>query len=246
MVEGQQPATPQTTPAPEAQQTNSKYAYKQCPPFDPTFYRVWASEVSLAFAEREWDNYLVNPGDPFIADPKITLHARAFLSQAIPFQYKAGLEHCESAADLFSSLQEQYGSTTREDEFRLETQLMFLRKTATDTIDEHIAKFKGLIAAVMAQQDPASRYRNDKRNQLFLATLEYSDIDDEKWETLIPFLGNTWKNMTPEALFSATRTYYYAHILPKKKKTAPETPISVEGTVYRTQGNDNYNGSHQR
>src|SRR5271169_6775941 len=242
-----QQTTPASTPGPnDTTQTGaSKYAYKQCPPFDPTFYRAWASEVTLAFAEREWTSYLITPdNDPdnldetFVPNPMVALRARAFLSQAIDFKYKAGMEHCETAAELFSSLQEQYGSTTREDEFRLETQLMFMRKLGTDSIDTHIAKFKTLIASVMAQQDASSKYKNDKRNQYFLATLEYSEIEDEKWETLIPFLGNTWKSMTPESLFSATRTYYYAHILPKKKKsTTTETSNAVEGSVYWTQGN---------
>ena len=46
--------TPTLTPGPiDTTQTGaSKHAYKQCPPFDPTFYRAWASEVTLAFAER--------------------------------------------------------------------------------------------------------------------------------------------------------------------------------------------------
>jgi hypothetical protein len=59
-----------------------------------------------------------------------------------------------------------------------------------------------------------------------------------------PFLGNTWSSMTPEALFSAAKTYYYAHILPKEK--SGETPgNAVEGNVYRTQGQpDNSKGNN--
>ena len=221
-------------------------------------HRAWASDVQLAFAERDWTEYLIPPdeGDEkFNANPRIALNARAFLSQAIPFQYRTGMEHCDSAADLFFSLQQQYGSTTHEDEFRLEAQLMFMRKLPSNSVDQYVAKFKTHIAAVMAQQDPTAKYKDDKRHQLFLATLEYSDIPDEKWENFIPFLGNTWKSMTPEALFSATRTYYIAHILPKKTKTSVETSNAVEGSVYYTQGstskntnsgnnNGNNNGNH--
>src|ERR1700685_2862682 len=89
MAEQQQ--TPANTPGPtDTTQTGAaRFAYKQCPTFDPTFYRAWASEVALAFAEREWSNYLTPPdGDSddeseFIPDPKIALKARAFLSQTI-------------------------------------------------------------------------------------------------------------------------------------------------------------------
>jgi gag-polypeptide of LTR copia-type len=71
-------------------------------------------------------------------------------SQGMPFEYKSGLEHCQNAAQLFDSLKQQYGSTTREGEFRLETQLMFMRKLPTDSLDDHITTFKTLIAQVRA------------------------------------------------------------------------------------------------
>jgi len=80
------------------------------------------------------------------------------------------------AADIFFSLQQQYGLTTCEDELRLERQLLYMQKHASDSIDQHTAKFKNLLAAVMAQQDPTSKYKDDKRNQLFLATLEHSKM----------------------------------------------------------------------
>ena len=96
------------------------------------------------------------------------------------------MEHGETAAELSPSLKEQNGYRTRRDEFRLGTQLMFMRKLGTDSIDEHVTKFKFLIATIMAQQDPSSKYKNDKRNQLFLATLEYSEIEDEKWGNPYP------------------------------------------------------------
>jgi gag-polypeptide of LTR copia-type len=222
--------------------SSSKFAYKQCPPFDPTFYRPWPADVKLAFAERDWSAYLVPPDedeDKFIPDPKIALKPGAFLSQAIPFQHKVGMEHCETAAELFSSLEQQYGSTSRGDELRLETELIHMRKTGSVSVEDHIAEFKSKMAAIMDQRDLSSKHKTDKRNHLFLAMLEYSDIEDEKWEMSIPFLGNTWRNMTPEALLSATLSYYYAHIAPKK---SGERSTSVEATVYRTQGKLNWHG----
>jgi hypothetical protein len=217
-------------------------------------FRLWDTDVRLAFAERDWLDYLVPPHDEdFKFDPRIALKFRAFLSHSIPFEDESGIEHYETAAEIYASLKEQHGSRTREDELRLEIQLIHLRKTGSDSIDDHIAKFKTLIASVMAQQDPSSKYKNDKRNQLFLATLEYSDIEYEKWEMFIPFLGNTWTTMTPDSLFSATKTYYHAHILPKKKKSGQVSGNTVEGSAYFTQvsnsnsgnsGNYNYNNNN--
>jgi hypothetical protein len=246
-------ATPAQTPGPSTNTTqtgsSTKFAFKSCPRFDPKFYLVWANDVRLAFEERDRGDYLTPPSDPesvFVPDPRPAVRAKAFLMEAIPNEHKVSLTKLTSAAAIFKSIDEQFGSATREDEFRLESQLMLMRKLPTDSVDEHIAKFKTLIATTMAQQDEDHRYKNDKRNQLFLATLEYSDIEDEKWENFIPFLGNTWKDMTPESLFASTRTCYMAHILPKKTKSPKETSTSVEGSVYRTQGGTNPNANTGR
>jgi hypothetical protein len=65
-----QQQTPESMPGPsDTTQTGAKYAYKQ-----------WASEVTLAFAEREWTNYLItpdddpnNPDDDNVPDPVMDL-----------------------------------------------------------------------------------------------------------------------------------------------------------------------------
>src|ERR1700685_2040032 len=160
----------------------TKFAFKSCPRFDPKFYLVWANDTRLAFEERDWGDYLTPPSDDsdpeskFVPNPRTAIRAKAFLMEAIPNEHKVSLTNLTSAAAIFNSIEEQFGSATREDEFRLESQLMLMRKLHTDSVDEHIAKFKTLIATTMAQQDEDHRYKNDKRNQLFLATLEYSDI----------------------------------------------------------------------
>ena len=41
--------------------TSTKYAIKALREFEPNYYRQWASQVKNAFAEREWDDYLVTP-----------------------------------------------------------------------------------------------------------------------------------------------------------------------------------------
>src|SRR5271154_4613087 len=227
--------TPAQTPGPSTDTTqtgsssSSKYAFKQCPRFEPTYYLGWASEVRDAFAERDWTEYLI-PTEGFVPNPQIVARAKAFLSQAISYEHKAGMEHCKTAGEMYKSLDKQYGTATCEDELRLETQLIYLRKSATDTIEQHISKFKLLIASVMAQQADDNKYRKDKRNQLFLATLEYAKIPDENWQGLVPYLGRTWTDMEPESLFAATRTFYYAHILPTK----PNSVLANERTQIRS------------
>ena len=227
---------------------SNKYAFKQCPRFDPVYYRGWAAEVRDAFAERNWTEYLLPQNQDFTPDPRILVQAKAFLSQAISYEHKAGMEHCTTAAEMFNSLEQQYGQITPEDEMRLETQLIHMRKQATDTIEQHITKFKALISAVMAQQDAPHKYSNSKRNQFFIASLEYAFIDDEPWEGLVPYLGASWSTMTPERLYAATQTYYYAHILPRKLKKSTATPNATEGNVYWTKStskNPNTNTSNR-
>ena len=226
--------------------STTKFIFKSIPGFNPTFYRAWAFDVQDAFAEHEWINYLIPPSDrQFEPDPRILVQSKTFLSQSIPYEHKAGIEHCKSAAEIFRSLQQRYGTSSREDELRLESQLMSTRKLGADTIDQHINKVEDLIAAIMAQQAEGKKYDDDKRNQLFLHTLQYSDIKDEDWSGFIPFLGKAWHEMSPQAVFADARMYYNMHILPKKFKST-EPHASNEPRVLATQtgnshGNDNSN-----
>jgi hypothetical protein len=133
---------------------STKYAYKVLDRFDPTYYRQWASTVRDAFAERNWSNYLEPPGntpkDPEAseADDTEPFRAKAFLSQSIPLEHKASIEECKTAADIWLVFQQRYGLPTREDELRLEQEVLDNVKIASDTIDEHIRKFHDLIAAM--------------------------------------------------------------------------------------------------
>ena len=141
--------------------STTKFAFKSIPGFNPTFYRAWASDVQDAFAEREWINYLIPPSDrQFELDPRILVQSKAFLSQSIPYEHKAGIEHCKSAAEIFSSLQQRYGSTSREDELHLESQLMSTHKLGTDSIDQYINNIEELIGAIMVQQADGKKYDN--------------------------------------------------------------------------------------
>ena len=46
--------------------SDSRFAYKALPKFDPIHYRIWASNTRDAFAERGWDHLLrePHPSDP--------------------------------------------------------------------------------------------------------------------------------------------------------------------------------------
>ena len=54
-----------------------KHAYKQCPLFDPMFYRAWAFEVTLAFAKCNCSDYLLtsDKDDYFTLNSRIALKA---------------------------------------------------------------------------------------------------------------------------------------------------------------------------
>ena len=104
--------------------SSTKYAFKQLPTFNPTYYRRWASDVQLAFGERRWMDYLVYPPDEkFKPDVHTLVRTKAFLSQAIPYEHGAGIEGCATAAEIFYSLQQHFGLASREDELRLELTL---------------------------------------------------------------------------------------------------------------------------
>ena len=83
--------------------TKRKYAYKQLPQFNPTFYHSWAMDVELAFAERDWTKYLHSPTDQITHDPAITIQATAFLSQSIPYERKSAIRQYNSARSMMHS-----------------------------------------------------------------------------------------------------------------------------------------------
>src|SRR5438046_8241582 len=98
---------------------NRKFAYKQLPLFNPTYYHSWAMDVELAFAERNWTPYLTPPTEEVTHNPEITIQTTAFLSQSIPYEHKAAIRLCRMAHDIWRIFQQRYDSKTREDEVRL-------------------------------------------------------------------------------------------------------------------------------
>ena len=207
--------------------TTSKPIVKSLPQFNPTYYLAWASDVRDAFEDRGWTSYLIAPSTTtpstttatdttraFTPDPVIVNKARAFLKAAIPYEYKPGLETFTTAAEIWIALEQRYASTSREDELRLKSQLMDLRKSRSDTIDQHIQKYSSLLSSILAQQQAERRFDNPEINSYFLRSLEKSDIPGEDWKGFITFLGKSWLTATKEQLYSDARTYYNTHIHP--------------------------------
>ena len=117
-----------------------------------------------------------------------------------------------TAAQIWLSFKQRYASQSREDELRLEGQLLDFKKQSIDTLDQHITKFDNLISAIMAQQPQDQRYDDTKINRYFLRTLETANIPNEDWKGFITFTGKTWFSITKDQLFSEARTYYNTHI----------------------------------
>ena len=154
--------------------SSTKYAYKELPKFEPMYYRYWANAVKDALAERDWMNYLIPPAfvppstavtpasdassttsTVFTPDPITSARVKAFLTQSIDFRYQAAIEHCTSAAEIWSVFQARYGQRSRDDELRLEAELLSLVKLSTQTLDQYIERFDDLIASIRAQQESA-------------------------------------------------------------------------------------------
>jgi hypothetical protein len=235
--------------------TSIKYAYKTLPTFAPAYYRQWASVVRDAFAEREWSNYLVPPqlavvtstddgtttttAPPFTPDGTTSARAKAFLSQSIPMEYVSSIESCTTAAQIWTTFLQRYGSRSREDELRLEAQLLEMTKSTTVTVDEHIQSFDDLLSAIKAQQTSRDDWDNPKINQYFLRTLEKSEIHDEDWKGFVTYLGSTWSTITKEQLFAATRTYYLLHMASKKTVSITDERLLAVSTQFQAPGPHN-------
>src|SRR5579859_1902391 len=163
--------------------STSRFAYKELPKFEPRYYRQWARVVKDAFAERDWNDYLITPapvavpssevGQPttyiiFTPDASISARAKAFLSQLIEFRYQPSIETCETAAKIWTVFLQRYGQRSRDDELRLEAELLSLIKLSTQTLDEYIEKFDNIISSIHARQEPNQRWDDRKVNMHFI------------------------------------------------------------------------------
>ena len=176
----------------------TKYAYKHLPKFDPVHYRAWSSCTRDAFAERGWERLLQPPSEKDAeVDPTTSVQAKAFITQSIPFEHQYGLEDYATAAQIFTALEQRYNTKSREDELRLESLLIDMRKSPTESIDSHISKFTALLASVLAQQSQKDKYDNAKRNQYFLRTLVHARIDDEVGPVFKPILEKAGHHLPP-------------------------------------------------
>jgi gag-polypeptide of LTR copia-type/Integrase core domain len=213
-----------------------KYAFKHLPKFDPVHSRAWASDVKIAFAERNWNDYLVistaetastSASTSSKLDELIVTQSKAFILQAIPYEYRYGLEEYETAAEIFHALEQKYNSQSRHDELRLESMLMDMKKQSNQSIDQHIANFSALMASLLAQQRPGHKFDNEKRNQYFVRTLENADTPNENWLNFVTYIGDRWHSMTPESLHAEARSWYESKIKPALKRVEESSDTRV-------------------
>jgi len=196
--------------------SSTKFAYKELPQFEPKYYRYWANIVKDAFAERDWMNYLLPPppDSSFTPDPTVSARAKAFLSQSVQYSHRASIEGCDNTAEIWTVFLQRYGQRSRDDELRLEAELLSLVKLSTQSLDEYIEKFDDIISSIRAQQEPDQRWDDRKINMYFIRSLELSNIKNEDWKAWSTYLGSTHHAMTHDSLQSACRTYYATHMAP--------------------------------
>src|SRR5271167_2388398 len=147
---------------------------------------------------------------------KLAVGAKAFLSQSIEFKYQPSIENCDTAAEIWSVFLQRYGQRSRDDELRLEAELLSMIKLSTETLDDYIEKFDNIISSIRAQQEPNQRWDDRKVNMHFIRSLELSNIKNEDWKAWSTYLGSTHQLMTHDTLLLACRTYYSTHVLPFK------------------------------
>src|SRR5271169_2435557 len=230
--------------------STSRFAYKELPKFQPKYYRQWACVVKDAFAERDWNDYLITPApvtvpsteagqsvtvSTFFPDASITARAKAFLSQSIEFKYQPSIESCETAAEIWSVFLQRYGQRSRDDELRLEAELLSLIKLSTETLDEYIEKFDNIISSIRAQQEPSQRWDDRKVNMHFIRSLELSNIKNEDWKAWSTYLGSTHQTMSHDSLQSACRTYYATHMAPLRALQPQEYAYNISTSSRNTQ-----------
>src|SRR5271169_92182 len=226
-----------------------RFAYKELPKFEPRYYRQWARVVRDAFAERDWNGYLITPTPvavpsteagqsttstptptaSFTPDASIAARAKVFLSQSIEFKYQPSIENCDTAAEIWSVFLQRYGQRSRDDE------LLSMNKLSTDTLDEYLEKFDNIISSIRAQQEPNQRWDDRKVNMHFIRSLELSNIKNEDWKAWSTYLGSTHQTMSHDSLQSACRTYYATHMAPLRALQPQEYAYNISTSSRNTQ-----------
>jgi hypothetical protein len=176
----------------------------------------------------------------------------AFIIESIPYDLKARVRKCTTAAAVWTAFEQEYGTKSYIDELRIEAQLYDFKKSAKDTIEEHVTKFHDLVSAAMAQQSIDNIYNDQKVNSLFIRTLEYSNIPNEDWTTFKSMLGATWATLTTLQLYSAAKTFYLQSIERKIVRSTPSLTTSeltddIKALVTSAQSNqrNDYRGNNR-
>src|ERR1700736_2619456 len=215
-----------------------EYGYRKIPPFVPEHYQAWTSDAICAFDERGWLPYLLGtnrPSSSATAEDLIKYDTgkktpHAFLNASIPYAYKARVDDCEDAADLWEMLKQEFATFTASNEARLEALAYDFRKSTKDTIDEHTTKFVNLIAQITTHQ--TVKYTDAKINNLYLRSLELSSIPNEDWKPFVTSLGESYSLITRQTMYSKARSYYLQHMqTDKSKSTVDNKTIDTKATI---------------
>jgi gag-polypeptide of LTR copia-type len=183
---------------------------------------------------------LEHVADPpsFTPDPATRARAKAFLSQSIDYRYRSAIETCTSAAEIWSVFLARHGQCSRDDELRLEAELLSLVKLSTQTLDQFTERFDDLISSIRAQQEPNQHWDDRKVNMHFIRSLELSNIPNEDWKAWSTYIGSSHGTMSHDSLQAACRTYYTTHMLPRLRS-------DPDSFVYRFANYAPFNQDHQ-
>jgi len=202
--------------------------YKKLPTLDPDQFNAWSIAVNSAFEYHKWSEYLLPPSStlpetpetstesttpvPTGRNPEIEIITRAYLIEAIPFRMYSKFHGCNYTHEIWNALNQEYSFRSREDQLRLEGQLIAVRKAADETLDQFIERFEKL-SSKYKDQDPLCPA--DRINSYFLQALERSSIKHEKWSGFITYLGRGWPDLTERQMHAQARSYYSFHIEPE-------------------------------
>jgi hypothetical protein len=114
--------------------------------FNAKYYAAWSIEACEVLEEHGWMR-CINPATPTkeIKDEDGSeihivegLHAKALLSQSIGYKHKNRIRDCATAADIWSTLEDEFPYKSHEDEKRFKALLSQIRKTSSEDLDTFI------------------------------------------------------------------------------------------------------------
>jgi transposase InsO family protein len=200
---------------------------------DQDDYRFWRKRALIAFRERGWEPYLKpkpstaqtkepaastssNVEPEFEWDAETDFRAQAFLIESLPNDILASVEHCDSALEIWETLQVLFGSKTEQDLLR-ERQLFYAISPEPDeTLDKYITRFTNRVSSLKAQLTAAMQMSNSDVITTFNLSLERWTLlnGTRPFSAYGAWLGRDNRQTTPEVAYADAKTYYNAYVKP--------------------------------